>query len=78
MINDIEERWREFYLPYTFGELHSQQTKPIVVSPSLLDGSRLSDGMDKTADTLDNPLEEELYIQQYPKGHKHKYTTEEI
>ncbi len=29
---------------------NSQQSKPIVVLPSTLDRSRLSDGMDKTAD----------------------------
>ncbi len=72
--NIIEERWREFYLPYTFGELHSPQLNKVANRIKLKDkkpedNSQLPIGSESSG--FDNPLEEELYIKQ------HKYTTEE-
>ncbi len=69
--NLIEERWREFYLPYTFGELHTQpedinsNNEGVELQPSAVNVETF--GRD-----FDNLLQEELYSQQ------HKYTTEEI
>jgi hypothetical protein len=71
--NQIEQAWREFYLPYEFGELHSRQ-KGVTLNKKVSTESNLV-GANCPADTLDecdNPMEDEQFIQE------HKYTTEEI
>ena len=68
---DIEEQWREFYLPYTFGELHNTQFDKVANRIKLKDTKSENIPKPIGISGLDNPLEEELYIKQ------NKYTTEE-
>ncbi len=45
--------------------IYCQQTKSIVVSSRKLVGSRLSDGMDKTADTFHSPQNKNTHSQKF-------------
>jgi len=71
LLNTVKEMvWQQHREQYINAVIHTRQTKPIVVLHSILGGSRLSDGMDKSTETYshhqDDLQEDASYVREHP------------